>query len=274
MNSNEINSSPKRKARRINIRNLTYGSLTIALVLATTFAIKIPIPFTQGYIHPGDSMIFVTALLFGWRFGALAGGLGSAMADLLGGYAHWVIPTLLIKAIMGALVGWVGHDLPKQKNPRLFSVLLTFGSIASWVAFNFGVQALLTKALLSESPLLLSQSLETTQQELISLVQKTNLWLSLAAIAIPIGIVILAYYLRKWDKQLFSVAQLLGMFMAGLWMVIGYYIAGGLIYGSFIVPILSIPANIVQFIGGLGLAYLVLISINKAGFGKFFSISK
>ncbi|MFA5537334.1 MAG: ECF transporter S component [Bacillota bacterium] len=264
--------SPKRWSNRISIRNLTYGSLTIALVLVTTFAIKIPIPFTQGYIHPGDSMIFITAILFGWRFGALAGGIGSAMADLLGGYAHWAIPTLIIKAIMGGLVGWVGHDLLKLKKHHLFSSLLTAGAIIAWVGFNFGIQAFLTKAMLSETSLELTKSLELTQEELILLIQKTNFWLSITAIAIPIGIIILAYYLKKWDKNLFNPVQLLGMFMAGLWMVVGYYLAGSFIYGSFIVPILSIPANIVQFIGGLVIAYLILIPLKKIGFDNYFGV--
>ena len=42
-----------------------------------------PVPFTRGYIHLGDSMIFIAAILFGWRVGALAGGLGSALADVV-----------------------------------------------------------------------------------------------------------------------------------------------------------------------------------------------
>ncbi|HHY59617.1 MAG TPA: ECF transporter S component, partial [Clostridia bacterium] len=78
------------------MRSLTYGSLMMALVFIATYSVRIPIPFTQGYIHPGDSMIFIAALLFGWRFGALVGGFGSALADILGGYAHWAFPTLVI----------------------------------------------------------------------------------------------------------------------------------------------------------------------------------
>ena len=52
------------------IRKLTLGGLMIALVFVTTFSIKIPVPFTQGYIHGGDSMIFVAAILLGWKYGA------------------------------------------------------------------------------------------------------------------------------------------------------------------------------------------------------------
>ncbi len=75
----------------------------VALIFVLTFAIKVPVPFTRGYIHLGDSMIFIAAILFGWRVGALAGGLGSALADVVGGYAFWAIPTFIIKGIMGGL---------------------------------------------------------------------------------------------------------------------------------------------------------------------------
>ena len=46
--------------------------------------IQIPIPL--GYAHLGDSVILITAYLFGPVVGALAGGIGSAMADILTGY--------------------------------------------------------------------------------------------------------------------------------------------------------------------------------------------
>ncbi|WP_250160173.1 ECF transporter S component [Caloranaerobacter azorensis] len=85
-----------------SVKKLTYGGLMIALVFVATAIIpQIPIPFTEGYIHAGDSMIFVAAILLGWKYGAIAGGLGSSLADLYLGYTHWVVPTLIIKGIMG-----------------------------------------------------------------------------------------------------------------------------------------------------------------------------
>lgn len=43
--------------------------------------IKIPTIATQGYIHLGDSMIFLAAIMFGKRKGAIAEGVGSAMTE-------------------------------------------------------------------------------------------------------------------------------------------------------------------------------------------------
>ena len=89
-------------------RTLTLNAASVALVAATTLIIRIPVPATQGYIHPGDAVIIAAALLFGRRTGFIAGGVGSAMADLMGGYAHWAPLTLLIKGTEGFLVGAVG----------------------------------------------------------------------------------------------------------------------------------------------------------------------
>ena len=89
----------------MNSRTLTLNALSIALVAVATLAIRLPVPATQGYINLGDAFIFVTALLLGPRTGGLAGGFGSAMADLLGGYAHWAPSTLFIKGLEGILVG-------------------------------------------------------------------------------------------------------------------------------------------------------------------------
>ena len=89
----------------MSTRKLALLALLSALVAVATWVIRIPIPATKGYINLGDSMIFVSALLFGGLIGGIAGGVGSALADLLGGYANWAIPTLIIKGLEGLLVG-------------------------------------------------------------------------------------------------------------------------------------------------------------------------
>lgn len=80
------------------------GLMTCLVIVATMF-IKIPIPMTQGYVHLGDSMIFLAVLILGKKNGSLAAGIGSAMGDILGGYAFWAPWTLVIKFIMGYILG-------------------------------------------------------------------------------------------------------------------------------------------------------------------------
>jgi uncharacterized membrane protein len=67
--------------------------------------VKVPTPATRGYVNLGDAAIFVSALLFGARAGGMAGGIGSALADLLMGYTHYAPITLVVKGIEGIIVG-------------------------------------------------------------------------------------------------------------------------------------------------------------------------
>lgn len=94
------------------LKNLTRNAASIAVVAVVTLIVRIPVPATQGYINLGDAAIIVCALLWGPRSGGVAGGVGSALADVMGGYAHWAPFTLVIKGIEGLLVGLLGGGNP------------------------------------------------------------------------------------------------------------------------------------------------------------------
>ncbi|NLB91052.1 MAG: ECF transporter S component, partial [Clostridiales bacterium] len=66
------------------IKKLTLGGALSALVLLFTYIFKIPVPATGGYVHLGDGIIFLAAALLG-PYAAFIGGIGSALADLMGG---------------------------------------------------------------------------------------------------------------------------------------------------------------------------------------------
>ncbi|MFT5088746.1 MAG: putative membrane protein [Candidatus Latescibacterota bacterium] len=92
---------------KADVRSSARQALLMALVATATMVLRLPTPATEGYINLGDVVIVAAALLFGPWAGAVAGGVGSAMADVLGGYAHWAPFTLCIKALEGAIVGWI-----------------------------------------------------------------------------------------------------------------------------------------------------------------------
>ena len=79
--------------------------ITMALIMISTLVIRIPLSFTGGYKHLGDAMIFLGVLVLGRNYGTLAAGLGSSLADLIGGHAHWAPWTFIIKALMAFVVG-------------------------------------------------------------------------------------------------------------------------------------------------------------------------
>lgn len=79
--------------------------LMMAMIVVATMMLVIPIPFGSGYIHLGDAMIFLSVLILGWRYGAVAAGAGSALADLFLGYSVWAPWTLVIKGVMVIVMG-------------------------------------------------------------------------------------------------------------------------------------------------------------------------
>ena len=93
------------------------GLLT-ALGAAVTLAVRIPMPATEGYLNLGDGIIIAGALLFGPIAAAAARGVGSALADLYGGYSHWALPTLAIKGLEGYIVGFLSHTAPGRSVPE------------------------------------------------------------------------------------------------------------------------------------------------------------
>jgi len=93
------------KSQSLTVK-LSLAAVFAALVTVSTLILQIPVPATGGYINVGDAMIFTCALLFGSRVGGLAGGIGSAAADLIG-YPVFAPYTLLIKGVEGFVTGYV-----------------------------------------------------------------------------------------------------------------------------------------------------------------------
>ena len=100
-------------------KQLVSTALMMALILVGTILIRIPIPMTQGYVHIGDAMIYLGVLLFGRRNGTIAAGLGSAMGDVLGGFAVWAPWTFVIKALMAYISGVL---IEKTKTPKVLAM--------------------------------------------------------------------------------------------------------------------------------------------------------
>lgn len=117
-------------------KEICLRGLMIALVTVSTMVLQIPVSATNGYIHLGDSMILLISVFFGWRYGMVAGGVGAALADLLSGYAHWAPFTLIIKGVMGLLVGKIAHYTPQEKH--FFGLRNLTGSVVGIVWMIIG----------------------------------------------------------------------------------------------------------------------------------------
>ncbi len=79
------------------LKTVTLSAMFAALVTVTTAFIKIPTPL--GYVHAGDSMVYLSATVLPGPFGIIAGSIGGGLADLISGYPYWAVPTMIIKAL-------------------------------------------------------------------------------------------------------------------------------------------------------------------------------
>lgn len=124
-------------------KELCIKGILIALTLVSTAAFQIPVPATNGYIHLGDGVIFISAIMFGRSYGLTAGGLGSALADILTGYGHWAPFTLVIKGLMGFVPGVISDYKKTGEFFTLRNALALLSGIIIMVAGYFLSGALL-----------------------------------------------------------------------------------------------------------------------------------
>ncbi len=108
------------KKQRYSTRFLCRTAVLSALVCVMTMVPRIPIPL--GYAHLGNAMILLAVFFAGWREGIWAAGIGSALADILGGFAVWALPTLVIKIIMAWIMGSMGTE--KLSSARTMSAVV------------------------------------------------------------------------------------------------------------------------------------------------------
>ncbi len=76
---------------------------------ALTVVVRVPIPGTGGYFNFGDIAVVFCGLFLGKKFGALAGGLGSALADVIGGFFIFAPITLIAKGLEGFIAGIISE---------------------------------------------------------------------------------------------------------------------------------------------------------------------
>ncbi len=110
------------------VTTLLLTAIFMAIIAVTIIFIKIPIPFTQGFVNLGDGVIFLGLLILGWKYGAIAAGIGAALGDILSGYAVWAPWTLIIKIAMILVAGLIIEKSP-AKNNWIIIMAMSLGGI-------------------------------------------------------------------------------------------------------------------------------------------------
>ena len=107
-----------------NLKKLILAALFAALSCVATMSIRIPTSGTGGYIHPGDAIVILSGVILGPVWGFLAGGIGSALSDLIGGYFIYVPITFVIKGLVALAAGLLYQKVGKNQKSRYIAVIL------------------------------------------------------------------------------------------------------------------------------------------------------
>lgn len=119
------------------LRLMILTALFAAMTFALTFSVRIPMP-SGGYIHLGDAMIYLSACILPFPYAIVAAGIGGALSDLASGYAIYIIPTLIIKALNASV-----FTAKKEKMLTLRNGLCCIASGAITVAAYYVVDVLM-----------------------------------------------------------------------------------------------------------------------------------
>ncbi|MCR8745103.1 ECF transporter S component [Romboutsia lituseburensis] len=119
-------------------RDLVETALLIALVfIATRFInIRLPIASSGGLVHLGNTMLFIAAIVFGKKKGAIAGAFGMGLFDLLSEWAIWAPFTFVVRGIMGYIIGQVAWSNGKNGNNVVTNIIAIILS-GVWMIFGY-----------------------------------------------------------------------------------------------------------------------------------------
>ena len=79
--------------------NLVKAAVFAALIAVMTAYIKFNTGINDGYLHFGDSMIYLAACILPLPYAMAAAAIGGFCADILAGAAAWAPFTAVIKAL-------------------------------------------------------------------------------------------------------------------------------------------------------------------------------
>ena len=110
--------------KQTKLRTLILAAMFAALTCVATMIIHIPSPI-GGYFNLGDCMVLLSAFVLGPVWGTAAGGIGSMLVDLLGGYGHYAPGTLIIKGCMALVAALIVKAMKESKASYVISAVVS-----------------------------------------------------------------------------------------------------------------------------------------------------
>lgn len=214
--------------------------ISISLVCIATMALTVYVPATRGYFNLGETMVYTVAILFGPYIGALAGGMGSALADLILGYPHYAPATLVIKALEGLVVGYLTRRVLKASTIVWKYLAIVVAIISGLLLCLIGVHYYSGHVDLT---------LGVTENASLTFSLYIPIWFWMAIGTLFAFAVIL--FSRTVDPRVgWTIVSLMA---GGSLMVLGYFIYETLLFGVW-AALVEVPVNIGQVTVGLTVA--------------------
>ena len=134
--SNNLTTYTSKSNSNSRIFDLILTAMLISLVFVATFfiTIKLPIAAKGGIVHFGTAMLFIAAILFGPKKGAIAGAVGMALFDLISGWTLWAPFTFVARGIQGYIVGQIAWSNNRKGSSIIFNLLAMIVSIPFMLA--------------------------------------------------------------------------------------------------------------------------------------------
>ncbi len=231
------------------VLKIAAAAIFTPLVCVATMIFSIYVPHTRGFFNIGETMVYITALIFGPLVGAFAGGVGSALADVLLGYVQYWPGTLVIKACEGAIVGFLASKMPKIK------------SKTQWISLTVLMGILVGSSLSLVGAQYYSGSIEVyfglpPPENPTSIINiPAEFWYILGGIVVLL-IILMGLLLEPEFGWIIA-----SIFAGGLAMVVGYFLYEQLILG--VLAVAEIPINIGQMLVGLIVAVPVFRAVKR-----------
>ena len=120
------------------VKTLVLNALFVALTLVATMFINIRLPImgNGGLIHLGNVPLFLAAILFGKKTGAIAGAFGMGLFDLISGWTAWAPFTFVVVGAMGYAVGLLSEKL-KMKPMAANVIAIVVALVIKIVGYYF-----------------------------------------------------------------------------------------------------------------------------------------
>ena len=230
---------------------VTITAMMTALVAITTFAIQLYIPATSGYFNIGEIIIYTSAIIFGPIIGGISGGVGAAIADLIG-YPIYAPGTLVIKFLEGFIIGFLVYNIDFNKTKKYWRFIgigigVLIGSVLALIGINY-------YSATWEIGIIYLGTIEISVSSIV--------WIILGIVSG--GLIIFASLRISLESAFYSIIILIG----GSVMVLGYFIYEYFILYSILsielIAFAEIPLNFGQALIGLVVSVPIIKILKKS----------